>query len=131
MQTGSVVACVGSIGRYEGQKVILQGWLYNRRSSGKLQFVQLRDGSGFIQCVFKQSEVSQDVWACLQDLSQESAICVQGVVRKDQRAPFCGFELSGSDLQQVGDSQDYPIAKKDHGDAFLLDHRHLWIRSRR
>lgn len=130
-QNNISIVRIHDIEQHEGQEVTLQGWLYNQRSSGKLQFVQIRDGSGFIQCIFKQSQVSPQVWSMLQELVQESAICVHGHVRKDPRAPFCGFELLGSQLQHVGGTRDYPITKKEHGHAFLLDHRHLWIRSRR
>ena len=122
---------IHDIAQHAGQEITVQGWVYNRRSSGKLQFVQVRDGSGFAQCVFSRSHVSQDTWETLSCLTQESAITLSGTVQQDKRAPFCGYELAGTKLHLVSQAQDYPIAKKDHGDAFLLDNRHLWLRSRR
>lgn len=127
----SAVIRISDIARREGQEVTVQGWLYNRRSSGRLQFVQIRDGSGFVQCVFNRAEAPKELWETLNHLTQESAIIVSGAVRQDSRAPFCGYELAGTKLRLVSAARDYPIAKKDHGDAFLLDNRHLWLRSRR
>ena len=129
MTSSTIRIC--DIAQHEGQEVCLQGWLYNCRSCGKLQFVQVRDGSGFLQCVFSRSQASTDLWKTLDALTQESAITLRGTVQQDSRAPFCGYELVGTDLQLVSEANSYPIAKKEHGDAFLLDRRHLWLRSRR
>jgi len=113
-----------------GQEVLLQGWLYNRRSSGKLEFLQVRDGSGTVQCVAAKAELPDEVFARCASVTQESAVRVRGVVREDRRAPS-GVELTLTDLAIVSESRDYPITPKEHGTPFLLDHRHLWIRSQR
>ncbi len=121
---------VGDIARYEGQEVTLRGWLYNKRSSGKLHFLQVRDGTGVIQCVVFKGDVSPEVFQMADHVSQESSLLVTGTVRADARSPI-GFELSVKDLQILQEAQDYPITLKEHGVAFLLDHRHLWLRSSR
>jgi len=115
---------------HEGQEVTLRGWLYHKRSSGKLHFLQVRDGTGTIQCVVFQKEVTPEVFGLASRLAQESSIVVRGVVRADPRSPI-GFELGVTGIDLVGESVDYPITPKDHGVAFLLDHRHLWVRSAR
>ena len=119
---------VRDIARYEGQSVELRGWLYNKRSSGKLHFLQIRDGTGTIQCVVFKGEVSDAVFARGHDLTQESSIIVRGRVRADARSPL-GYEVGVTDLEVLQQSTDYPITPKEHGVAFLLDHRHLWLRS--
>jgi asparaginyl-tRNA synthetase len=121
---------VEALPRKIGQSVLLEGWLYNRRSSGKIEFVQLRDGSGVVQCVAVKSDLPEDVFARCGSVSQESAIRVRGLVREDKRAPS-GVELTLTDLEIVAPSAEYPITPKEHGTPFLLDHRHLWIRSQR
>ncbi len=121
---------VGDIARYEGQEVTLRGWLYNKRSSGKLHFLQVRDGTGVIQCVVFRGDVSPEIFQMADHVSQESSLLVTGTVRADARSPI-GFELSVKDLQVLQEAQDYPITPKEHGIAFLLDHRHLWLRSSR
>ena len=121
---------VGDIARYEGQEVTLRGWLYNKRSSGKLHFLQVRDGTGVIQCVVFKGDVSPETFQVADHIAQESSLIVTGTVRADARSPI-GFELSVKDLQVVQEAQDYPITPKEHGVAFLLDHRHLWLRSSR
>ncbi len=121
---------VEDIGAHEGQTVTLQGWLYNKRSSGKLHFLQLRDGTGIIQCVVFKGDVSPELFEAADKVSQESSIEVTGVVKEDKRSPL-GFELSVSDFKVLGKSVEYPITPKDHGVAFLMDHRHLWLRSSR
>jgi len=113
-----------------GQDVLLEGWLYNRRSSGKIEFLQVRDGSGTVQCVAVKSELPEDVFARCASVTQESAIRVRGSVREEKRAPS-GVELTLRDLEIVSESHDYPITPKEHGPDFLLNHRHLWIRSQR
>ncbi len=124
---------IENIARYVGQEVTLQGWLYNRTDKGKLQFLQVRDGTGFIQCVVFQKDVPEEVFAAAARLTQESSLIVTGVVRQDPRAPGVpsGYELSVTDLKVVQIADEYPIQPKEHGVDFLLDHRHLWIRSRR
>ena len=113
-----------------GQSVILEGWLYNRRSSGKIEFLQVRDGSGTVQCVAVRAELPEETFARCAAVTQESAVRVTGTVREDKRAPS-GVELTLTDLEVVSVSRDYPITPKEHGTPFLLDHRHLWIRSQR
>lgn len=122
---------IRDIGAYNGQMVELRGWLYNRRGSGKIQFLQLRDGTDFMQCVLSKSDVPEAMFDLAQSLGQESSVIVRGKVNKDERAPFVGHELHVTELELVSPAKDYPISKKEHGDAFLMDHRHLWLRSRR
>src|SRR5499427_1153546 len=121
---------IENIAQHEGQTVTLKGWLVNRRSSGKIHFLQVRDGSGFIQAVVSKAAVGDEVFAHADHLSQESAIVVTGKVRADSRAPG-GFELDVSGLEVIGESHDFPITPKEHGVDYLLDRRHLWIRSER
>src|SRR5216110_467158 len=123
-------ATVEGIGAHAGRTVTLHGWLAGRRSSGKLHFLQVRDGTGTIQCVMAKAEVPAEVFALADHLPQESSLVVTGTVRADARSPI-GYELGVSDLQVVHQSADYPITPKEHGPAFLLDHRHLWLRSSR
>jgi asparaginyl-tRNA synthetase len=132
-RTMAEVVRIENIARYVGQEVTLQGWLYNRTDKGKLQFLQMRDGTGFIQCVVFQKDVPEEVFAAATRLTQESSLIVTGVVRQDPRAPSIppGYELSVTDLKVVQIADEYPIQPKEHGVDFLLDHRHLWIRSRR
>ncbi len=127
------VVCIQDIAEYVGQEITLQGWLFNRTDKGKLQFLQVRDGTGFIQCVVFQKEVPEEVFAAAARLTQESSLIVTGVVRQDSRAPGVpgGYELSVTDLKVIQIADEYPIQPKEHGVDFLLDHRHLWIRSRR
>lgn len=113
-----------------GTQVRVQGWLHNKRSSGKLQFLIVRDGSAFAQAVVAKAAVSPETWAAAEAVTQESALEVVGQVRADQRAPG-GHELDVSELRLVHLTQDYPITPKEHGTAFLMEHRHLWIRSQR
>jgi asparaginyl-tRNA synthetase len=121
---------ISDIARYEGQEVLLKGWLYNKRSSGKLHFLQVRDGTGVIQGVVFQGDVTQEAFERAGHVLQESSILVTGVVRADKRSPI-GFEVGVKDLEILQMAQDYPIAPKEHGTAFLMDHRHLWLRSSR
>jgi asparaginyl-tRNA synthetase len=121
---------IQNLSQYVGQTVTLQGWLYNMRSSGKLHFLEMRDGTGICQCVVIKSEVSEEIFETGKRLTQESSIIVTGTVREDKRSPG-GFEITVKDLQIVALSKDYPISPKEHGVAFLMDQRHLWLRSRR
>ena len=127
------IATIASLGQFEGQAVTLRGWLYNLRESGKLLFPIFRDGTGTIQGVAHVKSVSPAVFEALKGLTQESSVIVTGKVRADQRAPG-GFELDVLDLevvQRVLESDPYPITLKEHGVDFLMEHRHLWVRSPR
>ncbi|MFH1421771.1 MAG: asparagine--tRNA ligase, partial [Planctomycetota bacterium] len=108
----------------------IKGWLYNRRSSGKVQFLLVRDGSGIVQCVLGKGDVSEELYSSLEHLSLESSIIVTGKVREDKRAPG-GYELLLTTAEVVAEAQEYPITKKDHGVGFLMQYRHLWLRSRK
>jgi asparaginyl-tRNA synthetase len=121
---------IEDIARYEGQAVTLRGWLHNRRSSGKIHFLTLRDGTGFIQCVTTQQAVGEDAFRQADHLTQESAIIVTGTVRADARAPG-GYEVDVTGLEVVSEAEAYPITPKEHGVDFLMDRRHLWIRAPR
>jgi len=121
---------IEDIAKHEGQTVTIRGWLVNRRSSGKIHFLQVRDGSGFVQAVMSKAAVGDDVFTRAGHLSQESAIIVHGDVRADSRAPG-GFEVDVTGLEVVSEAHDYPITPKEHGVDFLMDRRHLWIRSAR
>jgi asparaginyl-tRNA synthetase len=123
-------AYIEDIARFEGQTVTIRGWLANRRSSGKIHFLQVRDGSGFIQAVMSKAAVGEAVFTQADHLSQESAITVTGAVRADTRAPG-GYEIDVSGFELVSAAHEYPITPKEHGVDFLLDRRHLWIRSAR
>jgi asparaginyl-tRNA synthetase len=116
--------------KHDGEEITIKGWLYNMRSSGKLMFPQIRDGSGIIQGVVFKKNVPEQVWNDFGTLTQESSIIVTGKVRADERAPG-GFELDVTGLQVVQIAQDYPITPKEHGVEFLMDNRHLWLRSKR
>ncbi|MBD0370833.1 MAG: asparagine--tRNA ligase [Pyrinomonadaceae bacterium] len=121
---------INQLSEHVGEEVTLKGWLYNLRSSGKLLFPQLRDGTGIVQCVVFKKAVSPEVWDALKGLGQESALTVSGTVRADERAPG-GFEVDVTNAEVVAQAHDYPITPKEHGTEFLMDHRHLWLRSRR
>ncbi len=122
---------ISHIGAHVGEEVTLKGWAYNFRSSGKIFFLQLRDGSGRIQVVYSAAGLSEEQWAALQSLRLESSVSVRGRVKEDARSPS-GFELDGTSFELIQLAQeDYPISKKEHGPDFLLDQRHLWLRSER
>jgi asparaginyl-tRNA synthetase len=121
---------IEDVGGYEGQEVALQGWVYNKRSSGKLQFILLRDGTGMIQCVGFKGNFTAEQFESLDKLTQESSLEVRGKVRKDARAPG-GYELDLTGFNVVQIAESYPITPKEHGTAFLMEHRHLWLRSSR
>ncbi len=113
-----------------GQEVILKGWLYNSRSSGKLVFAELRDGTGIVQCVVFEGNVDEDVFEQAKGLGQESSLIVHGTVKEDSRSAI-GVEIDVTDLEIIQNATDYPITPKEHGTEFLMDHRHLWIRSKK
>jgi asparaginyl-tRNA synthetase len=121
---------IEQIADHVGHPVTLKGWLANRRSSGKIHFLQVRDGSGFIQAVMSKAQVGDETFEIASHLSQESAVIVHGAARADARAPG-GFELDVTGLEVVSASTDFPITPKEHGVDFLMDRRHLWIRSQR
>lgn len=121
---------INQLSNHVGEEITLKGWLYNLRSSGKLMFPQLRDGTGIVQCVVFRKAVPEEVWDALKGLGQESALIVRGTVRADERAPG-GYEIDVSSAEVASPAHDYPITPKEHGTEFLLDHRHLWLRSRR
>src|SRR3989339_1452944 len=121
---------ISEIANYEGQDVCLKGWLYGKRSSGKLHFLQVRDGSGIIQAVIFKGDVTPEVFEAADKVSQESSIMVYGTVKEDKRSPI-GFEIGVKDFKVVNESSEYPITPKEHGVAFLLENRHLWLRSPR
>src|SRR5881296_4023192 len=110
------------------ERVTINGWLYNKRTAGKLQFPIVRDGSGYLQCVVSEKEVSEETWRAVEEVTQESTVRVTGVVRAEPRAPG-GVELGVESFEIPALTQDYPITPKDHGTAFLMDIRHLWLRS--
>jgi asparaginyl-tRNA synthetase len=115
---------------HDGQEVTVQGWLHNKRSSGKLQFLIVRDGSGFAQAVVAKANVPAQAWEAAEKAGQESSLELTGKVRADKRAPG-GYEVDVTALQVLHFTHDYPITPKDHGTAFLMEHRHLWLRSQR
>jgi asparaginyl-tRNA synthetase len=121
---------IEDIAKHDGETVTLKGWLANRRSSGRIHFLQVRDGSGFIQAVMSKAEVGDALFQRADHLSQESAIVVTGTVRADARAPG-GYEIDVTSLEVIGEAHDFPITPKEHGVEFLMDRRHLWIRSAR
>ncbi|HON25310.1 MAG TPA: asparagine--tRNA ligase [Myxococcota bacterium] len=123
-------AVVEKIAQFEGQEVLLQGWLAAKRSSGKIRFLQVRDGTGTIQCVMVKANSDEEEFAAADRCPQESSIEVKGTVRKDARSPI-GFEIEATSFKIVAEAEPYPISPKDHGTAFLMEHRHLWLRSRR
>ncbi|HEY5908041.1 MAG TPA: asparagine--tRNA ligase [Vicinamibacteria bacterium] len=124
------LARIANFKDHVGGEVTVQGWLHNKRSSGKLQFLILRDGSGFAQAVVAKAAVAAEAWEAADKAGQESSLEVTGKVREDKRAPG-GYEMDVSGLQVLQAVHDYPITPKDHGPAFLLEHRHLWLRSPR
>jgi asparaginyl-tRNA synthetase len=129
----SPVTTIAEVGKHDGQAVTIRGWLYNLRESGKLLFPQFRDGSGVIQGVVPKNAVPPEVFDAVKTLTQESSVIVEGKVRADRRAPG-GYELDVANMQviqRVPESDPYPITPKEHGIDFLMEHRHLWVRSQR
>jgi asparaginyl-tRNA synthetase len=122
---------VADIARHEGKSVTLHGWLHNRSSKGKLHFLQVRDGTGTVQCVVFKGSVAAEVFQEADHLPQETSLRVTGTVKKDERAPI-GFELDVTGLEVIArPSREFPIGHKEHGVAFLMEQRHLWLRSQR
>lgn len=121
---------IADVGNYEGEEVSIYGWLYNKRSSGKLRFLMVRDGSGIIQAVLFKNDVSDETFAKFDQINQETSIIGTGLIHADKRAPG-GYELQVKDIKIQQVAVDFPITPKEHGYSFLLDHRHLWLRSSR
>ncbi len=119
---------ISSLAEYVGKEVTLKGWLFNKRSSGKIKFLILRDGTGYLQCVYFKGNVTDEVFDTADKIGQESSIEVTGKVKVEPRAPG-GYELDATGLEIISEAHDYPITPKDHGIEFLMDHRHLWLRS--
>ena len=124
---------IENIASYEGQEVTIKGWLSLKTGKGKLQFLRLRDGTGVVQAIVFRKDVSPEVFESAKRLSLESSLMVTGIVRADKRAPGIpgGYEIGVTDLQVVHEAGEYPIAPKEHSTEFLVDHRHLWLRSSR
>ncbi|HEU5210795.1 MAG TPA: asparagine--tRNA ligase [Longimicrobiales bacterium] len=124
----ATISDINRLGEHEGGTVLVRGWVQTVRTHGKVGFIVVRDGTGIVQCVVVQKQVSEQVWSDFQSLTQETSLYVTGSVRADARAPG-GYELTLETLEIVGRSDEYPIQPKEHGVDFLLDHRHLWLRS--
>ncbi|GBD89178.1 asparagine--tRNA ligase [bacterium BMS3Abin03] len=121
---------ISNLKDYVGQEVTLRGWLFNKRSSGKVKFIILRDGTGYVQCVFFKGNVTDDILNSADRIGRESSIEITGIVKKEPRA-IGGYEIDAKNLMVINEARDYPITPKEHGIEFLLDHRHLWLRSKR
>ncbi len=127
------IITIDNIAQHVGEQVTVRGWVYNRTDKGRLQFIQLRDGSGIAQCVAFKKEMPPDEFEIAAKLTQELSVIITGTVRADERAPGIpgGFEIGIQSLELMQMAEDYPITPKEHGAEFLLDHRHLWLRSSR
>ena len=121
---------ISALSEHVGQEVILEGWLVSKRSSGKIAFLQVRDGSGVVQAVASRADVPEESWKAIQSVSQESTVRLRGTVSADERAPG-GVEIHALELTILEASEEFPISPKEHGVAFLMEHRHLWLRSSR
>lgn len=121
---------IKDLSQHVGKEISLNGWVYNKRSSGKVKFVILRDGTGYLQCIYFKGNVTPEVFELADKIGQESSITVTGLVKDEPRAPG-GFELDATGLKVISEAIDYPITPKDHGIEFLMDKRHLWLRSKR
>lgn len=121
---------ISDLKNYVGQEVTLRGWLFNKRSGGKVRFVILRDGTGYLQCVYFKGNVTEDTFEAADKIGQESSIEVTGKVKEESRAAG-GYELDATGLTIIQNAKNYPITPKDHGIEFLLDNRHLWLRSKK
>ena len=121
---------ISELRAHAGQTVTVRGWVVTTRSSGKIAFVVVRDGSGVVQGVLSKKEVPEAVWTAFGSLTQETSVALTGTAREEPRSPG-GYELTVSGLEVLGQSHDFPITPKEHGTTFLFEHRHLWLRSRR
>ncbi|GAB4281278.1 MAG: asparagine--tRNA ligase [Candidatus Promineifilaceae bacterium] len=133
MSQKSDVIQIEKIAEHVGERVTVQGWLYRGTRKGKLQFLQVRDGTGIVQAVAYKPEMDEELFEALKRAGQESSLVVSGVVKENGRAPGIpgGYEIGIEEAQILQDAKDYPITPKEHGIEFLMDHRHLWLRSRR
>jgi len=121
---------INDVSKYDGKKVLIRGWLYNKRSSGNIVFLLVRDGTGMLQCVVSKNNVDNKVFESVQKITQESSLIVTGNVRKEERA-IGGYELFINDIKILQIVSDYPITPKSHGVGFLMKNRHLWLRSKK
>ena len=121
---------IGGLREHVGETVTVHGWITTTRSSGKIAFVVVRDGSGYVQGVLSKKEVPESTWSAFGSLTQEASVAMTGQVREEPRSPG-GYELAVQTLEVLGSSPEYPITPKEHGTTFLFEHRHLWLRSRR
>src|SRR5215470_14986870 len=121
----SQAARIADFRDHVGSEVLVQGWLHNKRSSGKLQFLIVRDGTGFAQAVMAKAAVPAEAWTAAEQMGQESSLELTGKVKEDKRAPG-GYEIDVTGLRLLHATHDFPISPKEHGTAFLMEHRHLW-----
>jgi asparaginyl-tRNA synthetase len=121
---------IENLQHHQGEEVTVRGWLYNKRSSGKIKFLIVRDGTGLLQCVAVKGSVSEEAFNAFDQLTQESSLAVTGKIKKEDRAPG-GYEMEVSNISIIQIAKEYPISPKEHGVDFLMDHRHLWLRSSR
>src|SRR5262249_36875200 len=126
----SIETIAKDLPQWLGKEVCLCGWVSHRRSSGKIRFLEIRDGSGRIQCIASPKDCDEKSFLMMDTLPQESSVCVRGTVREDKRSPI-GFEIGLKELQVLAEAKDFPISNKEHGTGFLMDQRHLWLRSQR
>ncbi|HEX4960793.1 MAG TPA: asparagine--tRNA ligase [Thermoanaerobaculia bacterium] len=124
------VSSIRELSQHLGQEVELSGWIDNKRSSGKIAFLQVRTAGGVVQAVAGRKDVSEEAWAEIERVTQESTVRVRGTVKEDKRSPT-GVEIQANGFEILSFTQDYPITPKEHGTAFLMEHRHLWLRSSR
>ncbi|AZV51161.1 asparagine--tRNA ligase [Bacillus halotolerans] len=121
---------INQVYKHVGEEVTIGAWIANKRSSGKIAFLQLRDGTGFIQGVVVKAEVEESIFQTAKSVTQETSLYIKGIVKEDERSPL-GYELAVTDIEVIHEATDYPITPKEHGTEFLMDHRHLWLRSKR
>ncbi|MDD3031069.1 MAG: OB-fold nucleic acid binding domain-containing protein, partial [Atribacterota bacterium] len=122
---------ISDVGNYQDKEVRIKGWLYNQRSSGKIKFMIMRDGTGFLQGTLVKNEMEEKYFNLLEEINYESSIIVEGVIKEDKRAPS-GYEMLVKTIQVVHNAEkDYPISLKKHGVGFLMNYRHLWMRTQR
>lgn len=121
---------INQVYKHVGEEVTIGAWVANKRSSGKIAFLQLRDGTGFIQGVVVKAEVEESIFQTAKSVTQETSLYIKGIVKEDERSPL-GYELAVTGIEVIHEATDYPITPKEHGTEFLMDHRHLWLRSKR
>jgi len=121
---------IADLSKFVDKEVILEGWLYQKRSSGKIKFLIIRDGTGYAQCIYLKGNVSDEIFELADRIGQETSLTVKGIVKYQPKAPG-NYELDANDLVIFHETHDYPITPKEHGIEFLLDHRHLWLRSKK